>query len=142
MKGWPSRRPCERPDSPKAHAAYHWAATLDQLPQQWQLAGKNRTAKYRGTRQHAAAEGNAVPVREDTTVTIDDLRREGFGETLLSGVACVTHRHEEPYSDYVVRCKNHALARQVKLADLVDTSRPERCLLLASKIVLGPGSLI
>jgi (p)ppGpp synthase/HD superfamily hydrolase len=81
-------------------------------------------------------------VIEDTTVTIDDLRREGFGETLLSGVACVTHRHEEPYSDYVVRCKNHALARQVKLADLVDTSRPERCLLLASKIVLGPGSLI
>ena len=73
-------------------------------------------------------------VVEDTSVTIDDLRREGFSESLLSGVECVTHRREDPYTDYVVRCKNHPLAPQVKLADLADNSRPERCILRVDRI--------
>jgi (p)ppGpp synthase/HD superfamily hydrolase len=73
-------------------------------------------------------------VVEDTTVTIDDLRREGFSEELLAGVACVTHHRDEPYTDYVVRCKNLPLARKVKLADLADNSRPDRCLLRADRI--------
>jgi hypothetical protein len=73
-------------------------------------------------------------VIEDTSVTIDDLRRDGFSEDLLAGVECVTHRPEDPYTDYVVRCKNHPLARQIKLADLVDNSRPERCLLRVERI--------
>src|SRR5580704_14776660 len=90
VKSWPSRRPCERRDSPKAHAAYHWAATLDQLPQQWQLAGKNRTAKYRGTRQHAAAEGNAVPVREQVVTSRSnapaDAGRDPIRPTHVKGI--------------------------------------------------------
>jgi hypothetical protein len=73
-------------------------------------------------------------VIEDTSVTIDDLRRDGFSEDLLVGVECVTHRPEDPYTDYVVRCKNHPLARKIKLADLVDNSRPERCLLRVERI--------
>jgi hypothetical protein len=45
-------------------------------------------------------------VVEDTTVTVEDLRREGFGEGVVAGVACVTHRRGEPYADYVIRCKS------------------------------------
>lgn len=73
-------------------------------------------------------------VIEDTTVTLEDLRREGFSETVLAGAACVTHGREEPYADYVVRCKSHPLARQVKLADLLDNSRLDRCILRVERI--------
>ena len=73
-------------------------------------------------------------VIEDTAVTIDDLRRERFSETVLTAVACVTHRRDEPYADYIVRCKRHPLARQVKLADLADNSRLDRCILRVERI--------
>lgn len=73
-------------------------------------------------------------VVEDTSVTIEDLRREGFGEDVLTAVACVTHRKEDPYADYVVRCRANPIARQVKLADLVDNSRLERCILRVDRI--------
>ena len=68
-------------------------------------------------------------VIEDTRVTADDLRREGFGEAVVAAVLCVTHRKDEPYADYVVRCKGNEVARRVKLADLADNSRPDRVLM-------------
>jgi (p)ppGpp synthase/HD superfamily hydrolase len=73
-------------------------------------------------------------VVEDTNVTIEDLRREGFGEGILEGVHCVTHRRDEPYADYVVGCKKHAVARLVKLADLADNSRLDRCILRIARV--------
>jgi (p)ppGpp synthase/HD superfamily hydrolase len=68
-------------------------------------------------------------VVEDTSVTIDDLRREGFSDGVLAAVLCVTHTKSEPYADYVIRCKANAVARRVKLADLEDNSRPSRTIL-------------
>jgi (p)ppGpp synthase/HD superfamily hydrolase len=68
-------------------------------------------------------------VIEDTSVTLDDLRAAGFSATVLAAVVCVTHRKDESYVDYVVRCKADPLARQVKLADLEDNSRLPRLLL-------------
>jgi hypothetical protein len=68
-------------------------------------------------------------VIEDTTVTLDDIRQAGFAETVLAALLLVTHRKEEPYADYVVRCKPNPIARQVKLADLRENSRLERALL-------------
>jgi (p)ppGpp synthase/HD superfamily hydrolase len=65
---------------------------------------------------------------EDTSLTEDDLRREGFSEVVIAGVVAVTHRREESYADYVVRCAHLETARQVKLADLADNSRLERVL--------------
>jgi hypothetical protein len=44
-------------------------------------------------------------------------------------VLCVTHRQDEPYADYVVRCKGEEVARRVKLADLEDNWRLDRTLL-------------
>jgi hypothetical protein len=68
-------------------------------------------------------------VVEDTPVTLDDLRQAGFNEGVLAAVECVTHRKDEPYADYVVRCKGNEIARWVKLADLGDNSRPDRTIL-------------
>jgi hypothetical protein len=73
-------------------------------------------------------------VIEDTSVTLEDLRQEGLSENVLTAVSCVTHRRDEPYADYVVRCKSHALARQVKLADLADNWRLDRCILRVERI--------
>jgi (p)ppGpp synthase/HD superfamily hydrolase len=75
-------------------------------------------------------------VIEDTSVTEDDLRREGFGESLITAVRCVTHRRDESYADYVVRCKGNEVARKVKLADLEDNSRLGRTILRLDRI--GP----
>ena len=68
-------------------------------------------------------------VIEDTSVTADDLRQAGFNEKVVDAVLCVTHPQDEPYADYVVRCKSNEIARRVKLADLEDNSRLARNIL-------------
>ena len=68
-------------------------------------------------------------VIEDTSVTADDLRQAGFSEQIIAAVVCVTHLKDEPYTDYVVRCRANEIARQVKLADLKDNSRLDRTIL-------------
>ena len=65
-------------------------------------------------------------VVEDTPVTLEDLRREGFPEALVEAVAVMTRDMSVPYADYIARVKGNAIARRVKLADLrhnMDTSR-------------------
>ena len=73
-------------------------------------------------------------VVEDTAVTTDELRAAGFGEAILAAVVCVTHRRDEPYADYVVRCKGNEVARRVKLADLEDNSRLDRTILRPQRL--------
>ncbi len=73
-------------------------------------------------------------VIEDTSVTAEDLRREGFDEFVLAALECLTHRKGETYADYVIRCKGDVIARQVKLADLEDNARPLRALLRPDRI--------
>jgi hypothetical protein len=67
-------------------------------------------------------------VIEDTSVTAADLRQAGFSEQIVATVLCVTHRKDDPYADYVIRCKGNEVARRVKLADLEDNSRLDRVL--------------
>lgn len=67
-------------------------------------------------------------VIEDTSVTVDDLRRAGISEKVVAALLCVTHG-KEPYAEYVVRCKGNEIARRVKLADLEDNSRLDRSIL-------------
>jgi (p)ppGpp synthase/HD superfamily hydrolase len=71
---------------------------------------------------------------EDTKLTEDDLRREGFSDAVIAGVLAVTHRHDESYADYVVRCSRLEAARQVKLADLADNVRLERVLVRPERL--------
>ena len=68
-------------------------------------------------------------VIEDTSVPAEDLREVGFSEEVIAAVLCVTHPKDEPYVDYVVRCKANEIARRVKLADLADNSRLDRTIL-------------
>ncbi len=55
---------------------------------------------------------------EDTSLTIDDLRREGFPETVLSAVSLLTHDNKVPYLEYVKEVGHDPIARKVKMADL------------------------
>src|SRR5262249_4992704 len=68
-------------------------------------------------------------VLEDTSVTEEDLRREGFSESIITGVLAVTKRPNEPYADFVLRSCRHDAARQVKLADIADNSSISRALM-------------
>lgn len=65
-------------------------------------------------------------VVEDTPVTLDNLRAQGFSEAVLAGVEAMTKRPEEDYMDFVARCKANTIARQVKLADLADNMNLNR----------------
>lgn len=65
---------------------------------------------------------------EDTEVTLDDLRREGFPEHIVAAVDAHTHRAGEAYLDYVRRAAANPLTRQVKIQDVLhnmDLSRLE-----------------
>ena len=59
-------------------------------------------------------------VVEDSTTTLDDLRKLGFGDEIIAAVECLTKRRGEAYDAYVERCKGNPIARRVKLADLED----------------------
>jgi (p)ppGpp synthase/HD superfamily hydrolase len=67
-------------------------------------------------------------VVEDTPVTFDDLRAEGFSETVVEAVAAVTKldseigKSWEHYEAFVLRAASNPTARRVKLADLRDNS--------------------
>ena len=58
---------------------------------------------------------------EDTPVTAEYLRGEGFPEEIILGVLSVTKRDdEEEYDDFVARAAENAIGREVKIADLED----------------------
>lgn len=61
-------------------------------------------------------------VVEDSEVTLEDLRRAGFSELVVSAVDYLTRRDGESYSAFIDRCGNHPIARAVKLADLGDNA--------------------
>jgi (p)ppGpp synthase/HD superfamily hydrolase len=73
-------------------------------------------------------------VIEDTSFTADDLRQAGFSEKVVAAVLLVTHNKEEPYAEYVIRCKGNDIARRVKLADLADNYRPDRTILRSERL--------
>jgi (p)ppGpp synthase/HD superfamily hydrolase len=61
-------------------------------------------------------------VVEDTDVTLESLRAEGFSEVVLAALASVTKREDEDYSAFVLRAAANPIGRRVKLADLRDNS--------------------
>ncbi|QDT14409.1 HD domain-containing protein [Alienimonas californiensis] len=68
-------------------------------------------------------------VVEDSDVTFDDLRAEGFSERILAALKLVTHGPDQTYADYVVGCAADPIARRVKLADLHDNTLQSRTML-------------
>jgi (p)ppGpp synthase/HD superfamily hydrolase len=57
---------------------------------------------------------------EDTDITLDDLRNEGFSKQVISAIDCVTKRDREDYDSFIERISRNPLAIQVKLADIND----------------------
>ncbi len=65
-------------------------------------------------------------VVEDTNITLDDLKNDGFPQEVLEAIALMTHDDSTPYFDYIKRIKTNPIATAVKLADLQDNSNYER----------------
>lgn len=59
-------------------------------------------------------------VVEDTSVTLDRLRADGYPTAVIDAVDCLTRRAGETYEGFISRIKPNSLARRVKLADLED----------------------
>ena len=57
---------------------------------------------------------------EDTDVTADYLRSEGFPKEIINAVLSVTKQEGENYEDFVCRAAKNAIGREVKIADLED----------------------
>lgn len=55
---------------------------------------------------------------EDSALTLEALREEGFAPTIIGAVDALTKRENEPYDQYIRRVEAHPIARRVKLADL------------------------
>lgn len=61
-------------------------------------------------------------VVEDCGISLDDLRKEGFNETVLTAIASVTKVPCESYEAFVERAAKNPIGRVVKLADLEENS--------------------
>jgi len=59
-------------------------------------------------------------VIEDTDITMDALRTNGYPPEVLEALDCVTKRSGEDYDSFVARAAANPVARAVKLADLED----------------------
>ncbi len=61
-------------------------------------------------------------VVEDTDITLDDLKKEGFPKEVTDAIVLMTHDDDVPYLEYVAKIKRNPLATSVKLADLKHNS--------------------
>jgi hypothetical protein len=57
---------------------------------------------------------------EDTDLTIQDLWNHSFHNRVIEVVEVLSNHPGGSYSEYVIRCMNNPLAREVKVADLLD----------------------
>lgn len=65
-------------------------------------------------------------VIEDTNISIDDLRREGFENNVLKALSFITRKEDEKYFDYINKIKQNYIAKKVKIADLEDNMNLSR----------------
>ena len=61
-------------------------------------------------------------VVEDCGISLEDLRKEGFSEAVLSAIESVTKVPGESYENFVERAAQNPIGRVVKLADLEENS--------------------
>ena len=70
---------------------------------------------------------------EDSDLTIEELKNDGFPDTILTAVEFVTKRIGESYADFINRVKENPLALKVKIYDLEDNMDIKRISLLKDK---------
>lgn len=61
-------------------------------------------------------------VVEDTPYTLDDLKKMGFSDVVITALALMTHEKPVPYLQYVWKIRKNPVARAVKQADLQHNS--------------------
>ena len=59
-------------------------------------------------------------VVEDTAMTFEDLKAEGFNDKLLEALKCLTKEEGEDYKTFIERVSTNHLATKVKIQDLKD----------------------
>jgi len=59
-------------------------------------------------------------VVEDSNVTLDNLKQEGFSDEVVVAVGMLTRKKDEDYKTFIRRVSVNKLARRVKMADLQD----------------------
>ena len=59
-------------------------------------------------------------VVEDTNITLEYLKEEGFSDEILLALDALTKRHNEPYDEFIDRVLKNEIACKVKLSDLSD----------------------
>ena len=59
-------------------------------------------------------------VAEDTDITLDDLRAEGFSVEVIDALDCLTKRDGENYDEFIGRILINEIACKVKNGDLAD----------------------
>lgn len=57
---------------------------------------------------------------EDSDITLESLRKEGFSDEVLEVLDCLTKRDDENYDEFITRILTNKIACIVKLADLHD----------------------
>jgi len=61
-------------------------------------------------------------VPEDTDITLDDLRKCGFGRRIMKALTAITHIKSMKYPEYLAIVKKNKIATRVKIADLIHNS--------------------
>jgi len=59
-------------------------------------------------------------VVEDSAMTLNTLKENGFSDNIISAIECLTKRDNEDYLHFVNRVKKNQLARKVKIEDIKD----------------------
>ena len=68
-------------------------------------------------------------VVEDTPITLAELREMGFEGIVIDAVDHLTRRKGESYTDFILRCKKHDIAREVKIfGDIPDNIEDQSAL--------------
>ena len=57
---------------------------------------------------------------EDTDVTPEWLKQQGFSDEIVEAILSVTRKHGEDYQEFVARAKKNPIGRIVKIHDLED----------------------
>ena len=72
-------------------------------------------------------------VLEDTDITLEHLKKEGFSDEVLAALDAITKREGESYDQFIERVKDNPIALKVKMADLRDNMNILRLPVLTDK---------
>ena len=99
-------------------AARAHAGQVDKAEQPYILHPLRVMFRVAGAHERMAAVLHDVV--EDTSVTLEDLRQQGFPEEVLEAVDVLTKQDGETRTEAARRAVQHPIARRVKIADVTD----------------------